>query len=875
VRVLTVGNMYPPHHFGGYELVWQSAVEHLGSRGHEVSVLTTDTRTGAPGGDPGYVHRELRWHLRDGEFEPVGVRARTRMARHNHRVLNRHLAETRPDVVAWWSMGGLTLGMLEEVRRRGLPAVAFVHDEWLGYGRGADPWLATFAARGRGFLAPLGERAGLPVHVDFAGAATYVFVSEFIRRRAHSLGLGLRRTSVAHSGIPPDFLDAAPERDWRWRLLYVGRLDPRKGVDTAIEALAHLPPEAHLRIVGGWDRREEERLADLAARRGFAGRVSFAGQRERSELLAEYEACDAVVFPVRWDEPWGLVPLEAMARGRPVVATGRGGSAEYLRDGENCLRFEADDAEALAAPLRRLATDRELRSRLREGGFATAARHTEPVFNAAVERAILDVTRPESRAPSATRPLSILHLGTGFRPWRRGGLVAYVEDLAWEQTNQGHEVAYLFTGRQYRFLSGPRLKPWQRRAVAMLEVINSPLHDHGRQPELELSEPRLEQMLARVLDERRPDVLHVQELAGWPSSILEVARRAGVPVVFTLQDYFALCSTFKLLDSRREVCLRREIGTDCVATTSQTPSDPALLFEATIRYDLHRNWLVQRVGSRRRDSLVMSAAHRLARGAGRTERDMGARSFAFQRRRDTNVERLNGADRLIAMSGRVAEIYSLLGVKEDRLQTMRLTLAHIERLRPARRSAGQGPVIFATLGGGESEAKGSGLLLDAARALSDEVGPGRFRLLIYGYVEPAVKEQAAQLPGVELGGLYMAHELDDVLEEVHVGIMPSIWEEAYGYAGVEFLASGIPVIANEIGGIVEYVRDHQTGWLNQSCSAEGLARIMRDVIERPEQVEELSANLLEEHHSVVLPLADHAAEMDAVYREVIAGRSSN
>ena len=52
-----------------------------------------------------------------------------------------------------------------------------------------------------------------------------------------------------------------------------------------------------------------------------------------------------VVFPVRWEEPWGLVPIEAMARGRPVVATGRGGSGEYLRDGENCVLFEADDAE--------------------------------------------------------------------------------------------------------------------------------------------------------------------------------------------------------------------------------------------------------------------------------------------------------------------------------------------------------------------------------------------------------------------------------------------------------------------------------------------------------------------------------------------------
>ena len=141
MRVLTVGNMYPPHHFGGYELVWESAVEHLRDRGHEVRVLTTDTRTGATAPDGPDVHRELRWHLRDGEFEQLSPRATLAMTRHNHRVLARHLDELRPDVVAWWSMGGLTLTLLEAVRRRGMPAVAFVHDEWLDYGRKVDPWL--------------------------------------------------------------------------------------------------------------------------------------------------------------------------------------------------------------------------------------------------------------------------------------------------------------------------------------------------------------------------------------------------------------------------------------------------------------------------------------------------------------------------------------------------------------------------------------------------------------------------------------------------------------------------------------------------------------------------------------------------------------
>ena len=114
----------------------------------------------------------------------------------------------------------------------------------------------------------------------------------------------------------------------------------------------------------------------------------WSGPRPREELPAIYAGADAVLFPVTWPEPWGLVPLEAMGIGRPVVATARGGSGEYLRDGVNCLTVRPAEPAGIARAVRRLAGDQALRERLRAGGVETARRHTAGQFNASVERAL-------------------------------------------------------------------------------------------------------------------------------------------------------------------------------------------------------------------------------------------------------------------------------------------------------------------------------------------------------------------------------------------------------------------------------------------------------------------------------------------------------
>jgi glycosyltransferase involved in cell wall biosynthesis len=460
--------------------------------------------------------------------------------------------------------------------------------------------------------------------------------------------------------------------------------------------------------------------------------------------------------------------------------------------------------------------------------------------------------------------MRLLHIGSGFRPMRLGGLVAYSEDLMNEQVRRGHELAYFFSGRYYPFVSGPRLRRWEHDGIAMFEVVNSPLYDHGRQPRLELDEPHIERMLARAIDEVHPDVVHVHELAGLPTSLLDVARDAGAPVVYTLQDYYPLCPMFKLLDADGRVCLRRQVGAECVATTAADPREPGVMYDATVRHELLKRPWIRALDPKRPHRRVQSVATAVA---DRVPAPPRPSADDFQRRRDVNVERMNRTELLIAMSSRVAEIYEQLGVDPERIRTVHLTLRHIERLRP-REPGPLPPVTFATLNGFASRPKGAHLLVDAVRRLSEQAPPGSFRVLSFGHVDPAVRHAAEALDAIELRGYYGESELDRLLDEVDVGIVPSIWEEAYGYVGVEFLAKGIPVLANAIGGMVDYARSGETGWLNRSLTADELARIMLGIVESPHQVVELSDRIRANRDTLVKTVSGHADEMDAIYGEL-------
>src|SRR5437764_964823 len=178
------------------------------------------------------------------------------------------------------------------------------------------------------------------------------------------------------------------------RLLFVGRLVYYKGVHVLLEAAREWP--GTLIIVG--DGPLEAEMRSRAAALGIADRIQFTGSLADDEVQAHYQACDALVLPsIARTEAFGVVQIEAMAAGLPVVSTRLPTGVPWVnQDGVSGIVVPPYDAASLGAALRCLAHDAALRTRLADG----ARRRAEALFSRErMVRAFKDVVETVVREP--------------------------------------------------------------------------------------------------------------------------------------------------------------------------------------------------------------------------------------------------------------------------------------------------------------------------------------------------------------------------------------------------------------------------------------------------------------------------------------------
>jgi len=222
--------------------------------------------------------------------------------------------------------------------------------------------------------------------IALGGAAAVFPVSRYTADLARGCGVPPERIHVVANGVDTELFTPRDKADARRRLglgqrrvvLTAARLVPRKGVDTVIEAIRAIAPRypdlAYVVVGDGPDR---QRLEALAGPLVGSGRVLFRGRVPREELPDYHAAADVFAMPAREErdgcvEGFGLVFLEAGACGTAVIGARSGGIADAVEHEVNGLLVQPADAPALAAALRLLLDDDELRGRMARQGLVRA-----------------------------------------------------------------------------------------------------------------------------------------------------------------------------------------------------------------------------------------------------------------------------------------------------------------------------------------------------------------------------------------------------------------------------------------------------------------------------------------------------------------------
>ena len=264
----------------------------------------------------------------------------------------RELVRFRPDAVAAQSAyeAAAALAARAAVGKR-TPVLVDVHGDWRTSTR-------LYGSPLRRTLSPVADRVALAALRRADGVRT---VSPYTTGLAREVGLDPVDVFPAFMDLEP-FLGPTQPLPERPQALFVGVLELYKNVDGLAEAwrlAAPAVPSARLRLVGSGTRPDvvERLVADLPEQTTWTNRL------ETAEVAVALDASTALVLPSR-SEGMGRVVVEALCRGRPVVATRVGGIPDLVRDGENGLLVEPGDTAGLADALIRILSDRPLAERL-------------------------------------------------------------------------------------------------------------------------------------------------------------------------------------------------------------------------------------------------------------------------------------------------------------------------------------------------------------------------------------------------------------------------------------------------------------------------------------------------------------------------------
>ena len=293
-----------------------------------------------------------------GLIRPLQAR---RIAPFAHRALDRHVARDLPACHAYIALAGVGLESGRAARARG---IAYLCDRSSAHIVEQDRLLRAEHAKWDVPFAPVDPRTIERELGEYEQADAILVPSSIVERSFLDRGISQDRLYRVPLGVELDRFGRSAPQDPDFCVLFVGQPGLRKGFPYLLQAFARAAiPGARLVVVG-----ETQPETDSLLRRFPVAGLEMVGPLGRADVVERMSRASVLVLP-SLEDGFGMVQMEAMACGCPVITSANAGCADFLRDGEDGLIVPAGDADALAASLLRLYEDAPLRAAIAEAAL--------------------------------------------------------------------------------------------------------------------------------------------------------------------------------------------------------------------------------------------------------------------------------------------------------------------------------------------------------------------------------------------------------------------------------------------------------------------------------------------------------------------------
>lgn len=456
--------------------------------------------------------------------------------------------------------------------------------------------------------------------------------------------------------------------------------------------------------------------------------------------------------------------------------------------------------------------------------------------------------------------MNILHYSLGFPPYRTGGMTKYCIDLMAEQIKGGHQVGMLWPGRIRDYGREIHIKEHIKEEIKTglncmnYEIINPlpvPLLDGIKDIE-SFIQSKDKEIFCSFLKKNNIQVIHIHTLMGLPMEFIDVAKKLKIKLVYTTHDYFGICPKWGLI-YKGKVCEDDDGCKKCVECNQTALSLNKIKFlQSKIYRNIKDSSIVLALRKRHNNNLYEES---------KDESDININSFkdvnkaseAYKKLRSYYISMLEKMDVIHFNSSNTERIFNryfstkrngkVISITHDSISDNKRIWEYEEQLNIGY----LGPI---------TEHKGFYLLKQVCDELYNKYGV-KIRLHIFANYD-------GELPYIVKHKQYTYNNLMSVMESINILIVPSLWNETFGFTVLEALSYGVPVIVSNRVGAKDLLVSEKSGLIYRDINE--LKKCLYDLLENPKEKLKFMNNFII-NNCEIKNISSHSDEMIALYNE--------